>query len=63
MASPMLSCPAALAEVAEAFAMRTLSPDRATFFERHIACCSKCAEEVKNTCAFVVAMRDALRAR
>lgn len=61
MASLQTGCPAASDEVAEAFVRRTLSPDRATFFERHISCCSKCAEAVEDTRAFVLAIRDALR--
>jgi anti-sigma factor RsiW len=59
--SPQTECPAASDEVAEAFVTGTLSPDRAAFFGRHIACCSKCAEDVENTGAFVLAMCDALR--
>ena len=62
MASLQTACPAAWDEAAEAFVRRTLSPDRAAFFGRHIACCSKCAEDVENTSAFVLAMCDALRA-
>ena len=60
--SVQTGCPAASEEVAEAFVMGTLSPDRAAFFGRHIACCSKCAEDVENTSAFVLAICDALRA-
>jgi anti-sigma factor RsiW len=62
MASLQTACPAASDEVAEAFVRGTLSPDRATFFGRHIACCPKCAEEVENTRAFVLAMCDAFHA-
>jgi hypothetical protein len=61
MASLQIACPAASEEVAEAFVSRTLSPDRAAFFGRHIACCSKCAEDVENTRAFVLGMCAALR--
>jgi len=62
MALLQTACPAASNEVAEGFVRGTLSPDRATFFGRHIACCPKCAEEVENTRALVLAMCDALRA-
>ena len=62
MALPQIACPAS-DEVVEAFVMKTLSPDQVAFFGRHIACCSKCTEEVENTRAFVLAMGDALRAK
>ena len=57
-----IACPAASDKVVEAFVRKTLAPDQATSFKRHIACCSKCAEEVENTRAFALAMGDALRA-
>jgi anti-sigma factor RsiW len=62
MASLQTGCSAASDEVAEAFVMGTLSPNRATLFGRHVARCAKCAEEVENTRAFVLAMCDAMRA-
>jgi hypothetical protein len=62
MALPQIACPAS-DEVVEAFVRKTLSPDQVAFFGRHIACCSKCTEEVENTRAFVLAMGDALRAK
>jgi anti-sigma factor RsiW len=61
IASLQTACPAASDEAAEAFVRGTLSPDRATFFGRHIARCPKCVEEVENPRAFVLAMCDALR--
>jgi hypothetical protein len=62
VASLQTACPAASDEVAEAFVRGTLSPDRAALFGRHIGCCPKCADEVENHRAFVLAMCDALRA-
>jgi hypothetical protein len=55
-------CSEASDEVAEALVRGILSPDRATFFGRHIAVVRICAEEVENTRAFVLALCDALRA-
>ena len=62
MASLEIACPVASDEVAEAFARKTMSPERVAFFGRHIEGCARCAEEMGNTRAFVLAMCDALRA-